>query len=285
MTKAQANARNGKPLFLFLALPTPHTPIAPSPKWRRKPGLNFYADYVMETDAYIGQVLDALDRNGLTKNTLVLLTSDNGCSPEANIPFLKAHGHDPSDGRRGYKADIYDGGHRIPLLARWPGKITAGSQTKAFICLGDFMATCAELTQVKLPDNAAEDSISFLPLLPGHDNPAARQSFSSSRVPSTVPSVFARENGSWRSAPDRAAGANPVPERNRREAPPSSFSILRTIPPKRRMSSTTTRMSSEHLGHLLRDYIINGRSTPGPPQPNTPIHSAWKQTAWMEKFK
>ena len=143
---AAATTKTGKPFFLYVAFPTPHTPISPSVEWLGKSGLNFYADYVMESDACVGEVLEALKRNGLEKNTLVVFTSDNGCSPEADIPYLMAHGHDPSNGRRGYKADIFDGGHRIPLIVRWPGRVPRDSRNNNFICLGDYSGWRRALT-------------------------------------------------------------------------------------------------------------------------------------------
>lgn len=282
--QSAADAKNGKPFFLYFAVPTPHTPIAPTPEWQGKSGLNYYADYVMETDAYVGQVLDALDRDGLTKNTIVIFTSDNGCSPEADFPFLKAHGHDPSDGRRGYKADIYDGGHRIPLIVRWPGKVAAGSKTDAFICLGDFMATCADLLHVKLPDNAAEDSISFLPLLLGHDSQTARQDL----VESSIDGSFGIREGKWKLAlcPGSGGWSYPRPGKDSTAGMPAFQLFDLAADP-----AETTNVIKDHpdivqrLGHMMRDYIVNGRSTPGAPQPNTPIKHPWKQIAWMEQFK
>src|SRR5207249_3456167 len=140
-----------------------HTPIAPTKEWQGKSGLNPYADFVMQTDATVGEVLRALDEHGLAGNTLVIMTSDNGCSPQAKFDEPAAKGHNPSFVFRGTKADIYDGGHHIPFLARWPGVVKAGGRYEPYICLTDLMATCADILGVKLPDNAGEDSLSILP--------------------------------------------------------------------------------------------------------------------------
>jgi arylsulfatase A-like enzyme len=105
-----ADAKQGKPFFLYLPYASPHTPVAPTKEWVGKSGLNAYGDFVMQTDAAIGQVLQALDQQGLAENTLVIITSDNGCSPQADFPGLLAKGHDPSQVLRGHKADIYEGG-------------------------------------------------------------------------------------------------------------------------------------------------------------------------------
>src|SRR5204862_423975 len=123
-----------KPFFLYLALSAPHTPIAPTPEWRGRSGLNPYGDFVMEVDWTVGQVLAALDRNSLAANTLVIVTSDNGCSPEAKFDELTAKGHNPSYHFRGYKADIFDGGHRIPFIVRWPGHVKARATSQQLIC-------------------------------------------------------------------------------------------------------------------------------------------------------
>ena len=115
-------SRAGTPFFLYLAFSAPHTPIVPMKPWHGRSLINPYADFVMQTDDAVGQVLNALERTGLTGDTMIFVTSDNGCSPMADLDTLRAHGHDPSAGLRGYKADIYEGGHRIPLLVRWPGQ-------------------------------------------------------------------------------------------------------------------------------------------------------------------
>lgn len=277
------SAKAGKPFYLHLAFPTPHTPIAPSVEWLGKSRLNFYADYVMESDACVGEVLDALKRNGLAQNTLVIFTSDNGCSPEADFPFLLSHGHDPSDGRRGYKADIFDGGHRIPLVVRWPGHVPRDSRNKDFVCLGDFMATCADMLGVKLPDNAAEDSISFLPQLLGK-GPGARDTL----VESSINGSFGIRQAQWKLAfcPDSGGWSFPRPGRDKTDGWPR-FQLFDVVADP----AEKTNVLADHpeivqrLGHLMRDYIANGRSTSGAPQTNTPSGKEWQQTAWMEQFK
>lgn len=270
------------PFFLYLALPAPHTPLCPTKEWLGKSGLNAYADYVMETDDCIGKVLAALKKNNADRDTLVIMASDNGCSPAADFPFLLAHGHDPSAGRRGYKADIYDGGHRIPLLVRWPGHIAAGSTCDGFVCLGDFMATCAELLNAKLPDDAAEDSISFLPVLLNKTKTTARQVL----VESSINGSFGLREGQWKLAlcPDSGGWSYPRPGKDNTDGwPRFQLFDLSSDPAEK------TNVMSQHpeivqrLGHLMRDYIINGRSTPGAPQKNTPV-KAWQQTKWVDEF-
>jgi hypothetical protein len=138
-----AAAREGKPFFLYLPLNAPHTPIAPTVEWQGKSGLNPYADLVMQVDAVLGSVLGAIEKGGIVENTLVIFTSDNGCSPEAKFPELIAKGHNPSFHFRGTKADIFDGGHHIPFIVRWPARVKPGQMSDQLICLTDF-ATCAK---------------------------------------------------------------------------------------------------------------------------------------------
>ena len=146
-SKRAADAKSGKPFFLYMPLNAPHTAIAPTPEWLGKSGLNPYADFVMETDAAIGQVMDALEKGGIAENTLIVVTSDNGCSPSAKFDELGAKGHNPSYHFRGNKADIFDGGHHIPFLVRWPARVKAGGKSDQIVCLTDLFATCGRETQ------------------------------------------------------------------------------------------------------------------------------------------
>ena len=168
-----ADAKAGHPFFLYLAFASPHTPILPTAEWQGKSKLNAYGDFVMQTDWSTGQVLAALDKAGLADNTLVVFTSDNGCSPNADVKKLESLGHYPSAWFRGYKSDIWDGGHRIPLIVRWPGQVKPATTSNQLTCLTDLIATCADLLADKLPDGAGEDSASILPALLGRDKDAA----------------------------------------------------------------------------------------------------------------
>ena len=115
-----------KPFFLYFPLTAPHKPIMPGKEFQGKSGLNEWGDFVLQVDWTVGQVLKALKQKGLEDNTLIILTSDNGATPGADFAFLEKSGHDPSYIFRGHKADIFEGGHRIPFIAKWPGKIKSG---------------------------------------------------------------------------------------------------------------------------------------------------------------
>jgi len=277
------DGRDKKPFFLYLALPAPHTPLAPTKEWRGKSGLNPYGDFVMQTDDSIGKVLAALEKSGAASNTIVILASDNGCAPAAGIEFLENHGHDPDAGRRGHKADIYDGGHRIPMIVRWPGRVNANAKTESFVCLGDFMATCAELLKVKLSDNAGEDSISFLPLLLGQKAGGGRQVL----VESSNNGSFAIREGNWKLVlcPDSGGWSYPRPGKDNTEGMPrfQLFDVAADPAEKTNVMNQNPEIV-QRLGQLLRDYIVNGRSTPGEPQKNAAVN-AWPQTRWLEQFQ
>ncbi len=159
--------REDQPFFLYLPLAAPHTPIAPSENWRGKSGLGPYADFVMQTDAAIGEIISAIDQAGLREQTLVVVSSDNGFAPMAGTAELERQGHRPSGPFRGYKADLYEGGHRVPLVVRWSGRFEAGRVVSSMVCLNDLFATVAEVLKKPVPTGAAEDSVSFLPLLSG----------------------------------------------------------------------------------------------------------------------
>jgi arylsulfatase A-like enzyme len=155
----------GQPFFLYLALTAPHTPWLPTPAFRGKAAAGEYGDFVAMVDDAVGQVLAAIDRGKLADDTLVIMTSDNGAHwlPQE----IAQWNHRANDGLRGQKADIWDGGHRIPFIARWPGEIQPGTTCAELMCLTDLMATAAEIIGYKLPRDAAEDSYSMLPALKG----------------------------------------------------------------------------------------------------------------------
>lgn len=160
-------SKGEQPFFLYLPLTSPHTPIAPSEKFLGKSGISAYADFVMETDWVVGHVLNALEESGVAGNTLVLFSTDNGTSPKANFAELEEHGVDLRNHFKGHKAQIHEGGHRVPFAVRWPGKVEQGSVCRETICLNDFMATAADIIDFDLPENCAEDSTSLLPLITG----------------------------------------------------------------------------------------------------------------------
>jgi arylsulfatase A-like enzyme len=153
------------PFLLYLPLTAPHTPWMPTAEFRGTSGADYYGDFVAQVDAAVGRVLRALDAAKVSDQTLVIFTSDNGAHW---LPAdIEKWGHRANGALRGQKADIYEGGHRIPFVARWPGKVTAGSTSNALVCLTDIFATVADIIGAPLPADAAEDSFSILSALRG----------------------------------------------------------------------------------------------------------------------
>jgi arylsulfatase A len=206
------DSRKGKkkPFFLYIPLGSPHTPIVPTGKWVGKSGLGKYGDFVMQTDNVVGEVSKALERNGFTDNTLVIFTSDNGCSKAAGIPQLAAQGHIVSAHLRGSKADIWDGGHRIPFIVRWPGKVEPGSTNNQLLCLTDFFATTAQILGKTLPAGTCEDSVSFLPALSGNAIVSTRQGV----IHHSYTGHFAYRTDKWKLLLARGSGGWSSPKEN-----------------------------------------------------------------------
>jgi len=267
-----------KPFFLYLALTSPHTPIVPTKDWQGKSSLNAYGDFVMQTDSSVGQVLQALEHNGLAENTLVIFTSDNGCSPAANVRELERKGHYPSYVFRGYKADIWDGGHHIPFIARWPGKIQPGSVSDQLTCLTDLMATCADLIGIRLPDDAGQDSVSILPALLGRATGPLREAV----VHHSINGSFALRQGKWKLelCPDSGGWSAPKPESvEAKKLPPIQLYDMAQDQTERANTQKEHPDVVAQLTKLLEKYVAAGRSTAGQPLSNDVPVAIWKSKA------
>lgn len=256
--KQAADAREGRPFFLYLPLASPHTPVLPLETWQGRSGLNAYADFVMATDAAVGAVLGALDEHRLTDNTLVIFTSDNGCSPLADFGTLRRNGHDPSGGFRGAKADIYEGGHRVPFVARWPEVVQPESTSQQLLFLGDFYATVAAVVGDATPRDAAEDSVSFLHALTGRNDGPSRQSI----VNHSSNGSFAMRDGAWKLClcPDSGGWSDPKPGRTSANAPPVQLFDLVTDPAESKNLAAKFPEKVAELRALLDQIQKTGRS-------------------------
>ena len=265
-----ARAKADKPFFLYLPLTSPHTPIVPSKKWQGKSSLDKYGDFLMETDWVVGEVLQALDRHRLAKDTIVIFATDNGCSPAAKIPALVAKGHKPNADWRGHKADIFEGGHRVPFLVRWPGKVAAGSTSGQTICTADLFATVADVLgkSETIPANAAEDSFSFLPALLGQAQ-AKRRPFT---IHHSINGSFAIRRGKWKLAlcPGSGGWSAPTPAaaKKNNSLPPVQLYDLDADPAEQNNLQAKRPKLVQDLVATFAKAIKNGRTTPGPIQPN-----------------
>jgi arylsulfatase A-like enzyme len=258
-------AQHNKPFFLYLPLTSPHTPIIPSEKWKGKSPIGNYGDFLMETDWVVGQVLKALDENGLNENTLVIFSTDNGCSPAAKIPALIEKGHYPNGNLRGYKADIYEGGHRVPLIARWPAVIEAGTQTDRLTCMTDFISTCSDILGKPLDEASGVDGISFLPTLKNssiNDREAI--------VHHSINGSFAIRKGEWKLALCPGSGGWSYPRAGKTPSGLPSiqlFNLYEDLDEQHNLQAQYPEKVKE-LTNLLQSYVDLGRSTPGKSQQN-----------------
>lgn len=161
-----------EPFFLFHSLQAVHLPSFPGKHFKGKTDSGPHGDFIFEFDHVVGALLDKLDELDIADNTLVLVTSDNGPEVPTVINMRKTHQHDGARPWRGVKRDNWEGGHRVPMLVRWPSRVKAGSVSDQVVCQTDLMATFASITGYRLPDNAAEDSFNILPeLLSEADKP------------------------------------------------------------------------------------------------------------------
>lgn len=256
------NAKDDQPFFLYMPLNAPHTPIVPTEQWRGKSGINIYADFTMQVDWTVGQVLKALDENQIVDDTLIVFTTDNGCSPAAKIAELEAAGHDQNYIFRGHKADIYDGGHRVPFIVRWPGNVQPGSRTEHLVGQIDFLATVADITAATIPEDAAEDSVSFLPTLLGNADEPARRSI----VSQSIGGQFAVRDGDWKLClcPGSGGWSSPRPGRDEMTGlPPMQLYDLSKDPGEQNNLIDVHPDRVQKMKAMLREVIDNGRTTPG----------------------
>jgi arylsulfatase A-like enzyme len=191
-------ASDSAPFFLYFPLTSPHTPIVPNEPFIGGSGAGLYGDFVCEVDWVVGEIMAALERRGVADNTLLIFTSDNGpeCAPAAaggSYEHIRAYGHYSMAHLRGVKRDTWEGGHRVPFVARWPGVTPAGAVCDQLTILGDLMVTCAQLTGTVLEEGEGEDSISMLPLLQGETDTPVRDF----AVHHSCSGRFAVRKGDW----------------------------------------------------------------------------------------
>lgn len=280
ITYIQEQAKTDKPFFLYLALPSPHTPILPTEAWQGKSGLLPYADFMMMIDDYVGKLNQALKDAGIEENTLLVFTSDNGCSPAAGFDKMVEMGHMPSGVFRGHKADIYEGGHRVPMIFKWPGTIAPGSVNEETISQTDLMATFADLVGETLRENEGEDSFSLLKLLQGKvKNEWKREGV----VVHSVNGTFGIRKGDWKLITAKGSGGWSFPKPGdpaEADLPEMQLYNLAQDPGETENQFLQNPEKAEELKQLLIKYIQEGRSTPGPIQDNDPFEGEWTQ-AWF----
>lgn len=259
-------AEQGNPFFLYLPFSSPHTPVLPSEEFIGKSGLSLYGDFIMQLDRDIGRIADAVDEAGIGDNTIFIVTSDNGASPAGGILELEELGHFSNYIYRGAKADLYEGGHRVPFILRWPAVVEPGSVTDHTVSLTDLLATSADILGQTLPDNAGEDSVTMLPYLTGEATSQLRDG----TIHHSIHGKYSIRQGDWKLLFHGGSGGWSFPRHPEEYAslPPLQLYNMKDDP------SETKNVIDEHpelvksLVKLTQEYIENGRSTPGEKQQN-----------------
>jgi len=255
-----------QPFFLYFPLTAPHTPIAPAEEFKGKSKAGDYGDYVVEVDWAVGEVLKAVDRNDLADNTLVIFTSDNG--PEATAyDRAQTYRHYSMGDLRGVKRDVWEGGHRVPFVARWPGKTKPGTTRNEVICLTDLLATTAAMVGDTLPENAGEDSYNILPALFGElSNKPIREA----TVHHGYSRKFAIRQGNWAYIDAPSGDDNKEPDWFKRERgyepndqPGELYDLHQDLSERRNLYAERPEVVKA-LKALLEKYKKDGRSAPRP---------------------
>ena len=271
-------SQSDSPFLLYIPFTAPHKPVIPTEDFQGRSGIGPYGDFVMQTDAVIGKVTQALRDAGIEENTLVILTSDNGsfmhnldadtCPPNItrsaaqgdhadnnSVEAYRAEHHRANAWLRGTKADIWEGGHRVPFIVRWPGVVEPGSEQAAAVSLVDIYATIADLLNQPMPENAGEDSATLLPLLQGNDDQWQRGSI----VMHSIGGTFAIRQGKWKLIFSNGSGGRGIPQGRPFEGPYQLYDMDQD-------PSETNNLVEQHpelveeLTALLEQYRSSGRS-------------------------
>lgn len=276
------------PFFLYFPLTAPHTPISPAPEFDGKSGINPYADFVLEVDARVGQVLDAVDKKGFGENTLIIFTTDNGASysPSECAILEERFGHYCSHIYRGYKADIWDGGHRLPFVMKWPKVIKPGSTCNEPVGIFDVMATAAEITRQTIPDSAAEDSLSFLTALKGEQLDSFKRK---ALINHSIGGLFAIRQGKWKLC--RCAGSGGWAEPTEKTArlaslPEIQLYDLENDPGERDNLALERGDIVDEMTKLLHRCVMSGNTINGK-KSNPPAEEElgkWEQLNWLPEI-
>lgn len=266
MTTSYINSYRGrKPFFIYMPLTAPHTPVIPREEFLNSSKAGIYGDFIQEVDWSVGQVIEALKKKKLLKNTIIVFTADNGASKSSFTPEEEEqYNHHPSHIYNGRKGSLLEGGHRVPFLVQWPVGVKAGSQTTKACSLNDLYATCAEIVGEKIVPDAGEDSTSILPLLKGKAQDYKQTRF----VHHDFGGRFAYRSGKWKLI------LSSVDERK------ALYDLEADVSERKNLYKESPEIV-ERLREELTDIIKNGRSTKGPVQKNDKP-AWWKQLFWID---
>ncbi|MFI3291366.1 MAG: arylsulfatase [Opitutales bacterium] len=262
-------AKGDKPFFLYLPLNGPHTPIVPRAESKGKTGLGDYGDFVAEIDQDLNKIFQTLKDEGILDNTIVVFTSDNGCSPQADFEALAKFDHDPSYVFRGTKADLFEGGHRVACFVQWPNGIKKGSKSSQTICLTDFFATFANVAGYELKDNEGEDSFDLSPIFKDEKATNGRQA----TIHHSISGEFSIRMGDWKLLVSPSSGGWSFPRPNKDKAAIAKlpelqlYNLKDDIAEEKNLIKENPEKAKEMLAQLRKE-IEDGRSTAGAKQEN-----------------
>ncbi|NRB52881.1 MAG: sulfatase-like hydrolase/transferase [Saprospiraceae bacterium] len=194
-----------KPFFLYHSMQAVHLPSFAADQFKGKTNSGPHGDFIFEMDYIVGELLQTLERLGVDEHTIIMFASDNGPEVPTVLDMRKTYNHDGARPWRGVKRDQWEGGHRTPFIVRWPGKVAVNSISNQMISLTDIMATCAEIVSVEVPENAAEDSYSILPILLGTqgDQPVRKY-----LLEQTISLAMSIRDGNWKYLDHQGSGGN-----------------------------------------------------------------------------
>jgi arylsulfatase A-like enzyme len=283
------------PFFLYFSLSAPHVPIAPEQPFLGMSQAGRYGDFVHQVDHSVGQLLQKLEELGISENTLVIFASDNGAVPldgedyEGSFGSLYKYGHKPNGDLRGVKSDIWEGGHRVPFMARWPGRIPAGLSSSRLVSLTDLMATFASVSGYTLPDNSAEDSHDILPLLFGNEGADGIDE----RVFQSGNGILALQRGPWKlimssgSGGSRSEPKGELPYRGRVEGKVIWKNVqlyhLEKDPGEKENLADLYPERVEEMAVALKEIILEGIREDAP-ENSAGLPKLWKQVDWIRYF-
>lgn len=288
-------AETDSPFFLYFPLSAPHTPIAPHEAFTGKTAVGRYGDFVYEMDFHIGRVIQLVDSLGLSANTLIIVTSDNGGVNEDGTPYVGEvgslpddYGHNSNSPWRGMKSDAWEGGHRVPFIVRWEGHVPGNLSSDKLISHIDMMATFASISGAQLPSDAAEDSYNALPLLEDPSSNGGRDFL----VTLSGNGILAIQESEWKLILSSGGGGSwtePKGELPVRVATKSGghwrniqLYHLGVDPREEKNLANFYPDQVTHLMRTLKGYITNGRSTDGPA---LPVADLWDETMWIEAVR
>ena len=259
-----------EPFFLYVSFTAPHTPVLPRKEFSGTSGAGIYGDFIHELDWSVGQIVKALEDKGMDSNTLVIFTADNGASRVSfPIAFEKVYGHKPSRELKGRKGSLHEGGHRVPFVVQWKGVVEPASVNNNTICLNDFYATCAALTDEKVEDNQGPDSFDMLCLLKGDTAGYKRLS----TVYTNFGGRFSVRKGDWK--------LNLNPDQEKRKL----YNLKEDISEKNNLYGKPGYEEIEHeLTAEISSIITDGRSTKGSKLQNDG-GTLWPQVYWLREKK